>query len=230
MVPTRGIFMARADGKPPVGTFFTPGPQYCYTVAKGRFSGARQKHAAQVLATAGPRSLFELLDAVGGEKRALERSLESLAEQGLVDAVDTGNAPAPGQPSRLWSLTERGRAALPAVSTDQIGRLVEGRLWLNAAFSADQAADVHDALADGDFVAGIEWVARLDGDERSYLFVFDPATGPQPVENLFRVLSTIGARCLMGSARAPQGAPDFVDTIRTSARAAARTMQRRGAR
>jgi DNA-binding HxlR family transcriptional regulator len=194
-------------------------------MAKGRFSGARQKHAAQVLATAGPRSLFELLDAVGGEKRALERSLESLATQGLVDAVDTGNAPAPGQPSRLWSLTTRGRAALPAVSTDEVGRLAEGRLWIQAAFSSDQAVQVHNALADGDLVAGIDWVARLDGDGRSYFFVFDPAMGPQPVENLFRVLSEIGARCSMGSARAPQGALDFVDTIRTSARAAARATQ-----
>lgn len=185
---------------------------------------------ARVLATAGARSLFELLDVVGGEKRALERSLESLSEQGLLQVVDTGHAPAPGQPARLWSLTVKGRDVLPAESSDQVGRLVEGRLWVGAAFSAEQAIDVDNALLDGELVAAAEWVARLDGDGRSYFFVFDPAIGLQPAANLFRALSSIGVRCSMGSARVPQGARDFVETLRTAARAEARTAQRHAPR
>jgi hypothetical protein len=42
----------------------------------------------------------------------LDRSLESLREQGLVSAMDTGNAPGPGSLARLWSLTDQGRDAL----------------------------------------------------------------------------------------------------------------------
>lgn len=195
-------------------------------MAKGRFSGARQKHAARVLANAGPMSLFELLDVVGGEKRALERSLESLSDQGLVQVVDTGHAPAPGQPSRLWSLTSKGRAALPVEPAADIGKLKEGWLWIRATFSANQAIDVDDALLDGELAAAAAWVARLDGDGRGYMFVFDPEIGVQPAENLVRALSSIGAHCSIGSTREPQSAQEFVEMLRTAARAARRAVRR----
>jgi hypothetical protein len=199
-------------------------------VAKGRFSGARQKHAARILASAGPMSLFELLDVVGGEKRALERSLESLGEQGLVQVVATGHAPAPGQPSRLWSLTAEGRAALPLEPAADIGRFKEGWLWIHATFAADQAIDIDDALLDGELAAAAAWVARLDGDGRGYMFVFDPQIGAQPAENLFRALSSVGARCSTGSSREPQSAQEFVQTLRTASRAALRAGERHARR
>jgi hypothetical protein len=189
-------------------------------VARGRFSGARQKHVAHVLAIAGPQSLVELLDVVGGERKALERSLESLAQQGLVDAVDTNQAPAPGRPSRLWSLTTAGKDAIPNGRAGEIGQLSSGGIWVLVAVPPDQAIAIDDALVGGDLVGAASWVARLDGDGHSYMFAFDTTVGSQPVENLTRTLRTLGAQCITGTVREAKAVEEFLDVLRTAERVA----------
>ena len=189
-------------------------------MARGKFSGYRQRHLARVLAIAGPKGLTELLDIVGGERRSLERSLESLEGQDLVTRVDTGQAPAPGRPSGLWSLTDAGRAASPIPA--DLGQLTEGRRCMSASFPPAAAAPIDELLEAGDLIASVDWVMRFDGDARGYLFVFDRESGPQPIESLRRVLTALGARCSVGNVGVSQMTPEFISVLKTAAGAVER--------
>jgi hypothetical protein len=187
-------------------------------MATGRFSGPVQRHVAHVLATRGPSSLSEIQAVVGCDKanllHCLER-LEHLDAGALVTGVSTGDLAAPGQSARLWSLTDAGRKALEPKQQD-VGRLNDGMRWVLATFSTAEGIGVDDALNNGELVAGSVWVARFDGDGRGYLFAFDPAAGPQPVESLLRALKQLGARCEVGTITSVQATQAFLEVLRTA--------------
>jgi DNA-binding MarR family transcriptional regulator len=183
-------------------------------VAKDKFSGSLQKHVAHVLAGRGARSLGELCEVVGSDKSNLLGCLQRLEGDGLVVGVGTGDAAAPGQAAKLWSLTDAGRTALEP-----------GHRWLWATFSGEQGIGVDDALEDGDLAAGALWVARTDGEGRGYLFSFDAAAGPQPAESLLRALTKLGARCTTGTVVSAQATSGFLSVLRTAKAAGERAEQ-----
>jgi hypothetical protein len=193
-------------------------------MAKDKFSGSLQKHVAHVLAGRGARSLGELCEVVGSDKSNLLGCLQRLEGDGLVVGVGTGDAAAPGQAAKLWSLTDAGRTALEPKPQD-IGRLGPGHRWLWATFSSEQEIGVDDALEDGDLAAGSIWVARTEGEGRGYLFTFDAAAGPQPAESLLRALTKLGARCTTGTVVSAQPASGFLNVLRTAKAAGERAAQ-----
>ncbi len=185
-------------------------------MAKGRFSGARQRHVALLLDLAGPLGLNEILRFVGGDRASLDRSLRSLEAQGLLSAVESERGAAPGRASRLWSLTATGAAAVPRRREDDVGRLVQGEAWVAVSVSGAKAAALEDCLADGRLLAAANWVGRLDGPGHVYVFTFPPQHGNLAAQTLARVLRGVG-ECLFGTVGPIESASTFVDA-RTVAR------------
>ena len=194
---------------------------YVTDVAKGAFSGARQRHTARLLDLVGPMGLTEIMEIVGGERRALDRSLQSLETQGLLQAVEVPGGSAPGRAARLWSLTEEGRAAVPRPDAREVGRLVPGMTWVAVQTDGDGARRVEDRLGDGAQIAAAAWVTRVDGDGRTYVVAFPPDASPAAPQMLERVLGDVG-RCTSGTVRASQSPFDFVDALRRAEAAARR--------
>jgi len=189
-------------------------------VGGGRFTGARQRHVAVLLDLGGPMGLRELLDHVGGDKASLLRSLESLKAQQLLDAVDVEGGAAPGRPSRMWSLTDTGRAAVDRPDADRAGQLRHGDVWVIASTGPGGTAGVEEALADGRLLARARWITRLEGESRAWLAVYAAEAG-QDASGLVAALRGC-ADCASGIVSGVQTPLDFVDGLRAAERLAAR--------
>lgn len=166
--------------------------------------------------------LGEIRDVVGGDRKTLKRTLDSLAVQGLLDRVSTGQASAPGRPAQLWSLTDVGRGRLPGRSDEEIGRVLPGATWVIATAQPGEIDAFDVALSDGELLAAADWVAQIDGEGRGYLALFSPEVGPQAPETLLRVLTRLGARCSSGTVRSVQRPDDVIEVLRVAQSAAQR--------
>lgn len=191
---------------PPVGSSVS-------AVAKGRFSGSRQRHVARLLDLVGALGLMEILRFVGGDRRSLERSLESLEGQGLLTTVETEGGAAPGRVARLWSLTDAGREAVPWPAPADVGRLAAGSTWVVATARGPSTAALEARLSDGRLLATADWIARLDGAGHSYFACFPPGTNSLGPQVFLRVLDDV-ADCTSGTVRTADSPRDFIDVLR----------------
>lgn len=178
-----------------------------------------------------PLSLFELLDRVGGDKTTLKRTLTSLKEQGLLQFQEGVGHTAPGNPSGLWSLTQRGVSAAATsgarVLEDEGGapsfQTCPGQTWVMATVPESVTEDLRRVVAQGDLTAATSCVLRLDGARRRYLFVFAQEIGDRPAESLRASLEALGLECTLEVVGPVQSPELFVDVAKVAIAAAHRT-------
>jgi hypothetical protein len=183
-------------------------------------------------------STSELLERVGGDKTTLKRSLHRLQDRGLLDYTSFERRPtSPGNPAGLWSLTEVGRDSTPASQLspeppeddepEPSHSIYKGQVWVSAVVAPGVVRDLTTVLMNGELTAASSWIARLDGEGRSYLFAFDASVGIQPPENLRSALEAIGATCVVDTVRVVQMPDDFVSSGKSASAAARRALEQR---
>ena len=196
-----------------------------------------------------PLGIAELHSLVEGDRKSLKRQLARYKTEGFVEYHEGDGPPRPGHAAGLWSLTARGRDAWAAAATGHghdeetesssvaaapeqreeptdpsVLALRNGQLWVSAVVNSASRADVRTQLADGAILEGAQLIARLDGDQASYLFVFEESAD-QRVEDLVASLEGLGARCTSGTIRAVLSPADFVESMRGAQQARRRALE-----
>lgn len=204
------------------------------------FKTPKLRHVAALLSNS-PMSMSELLERVGGDRTTLKRSLLRLQGRGLLDYVSfEGRPTSPGNPAGLWSLTQVGRDSTAASQESSVSPDVDepepspaiyrGQVWVTATVAPGARRDLASVLTSGELTAASSWIARLDGEGRSYLFAFDASVGVQPSENLRSALEAIGATCFVETIRVVQMPGDFVRSEKSALAAAKRALEQRDQR
>jgi hypothetical protein len=131
---------------------------------------------------------------VGGDERNFRRRLDQFKDDGVLWFAAFEKVPGRGRPAGLWALPPDVAEHIRNGDAPQItwgdgpgeaaGSLLRLQTWVLISVAIDRLPAFAQLIAPGELAAPASFVAQLDGERRAYLFVFNPAVGAQPAENL----------------------------------------------
>lgn len=152
----------------------------------------------------GPAPQQELAVRLGRSPQNVGERLALLKERGWIEPFDERARSAPNAPARQWRLTDDGRrlADQDASGPDDdpqdaeerppaAAGLEDGQGFVAANLSSEQLPVLLAALGEGHAAVRTSVVARLDGEQHAYLFLFDRRLGAGPSEVLAAALSAL---------------------------------------
>ena len=193
----------------------------------------------------------ELASGLSRRISSVVRSLETLRDADLVAfrAAEGDKRTGRGHPSGWWSLTETGleqaetplgppdmpaRSNRSSIATHEDGgdpgddpgrtgpwEIERHQAFAKATVDSTDLAKFFQVLSLGEHAAETSFVARLDGDVRDYLFVFDSRLGARPAETLAASLGAVGVPCSIGSVADVRGFGALVGDAQAATMAAA---------
>jgi hypothetical protein len=153
-----------------------------------------------------PLARDQLVASVGNGAGALTESkweLTALGRQHAEPGSDGGadQAPAPTSPDPSNTRPRPGAASRPSHVREKprAPGLNAHQAFVATRLTSREVPDLLEVLATAELSAASAAIARLDGEEHNYLFLFDAAAGPAPAEQLSSVLRRRDIKFTLGT-------------------------------